>query len=249
MYEPLRIAIVAEGATDMIVIEDIIANLCQDREVVFTTLQPECSQIFEQCGGPLGTGWAGVCRWIHDIREQVADALLTDNPVWSMFSAVILHLDTDVIDQTYEKGRLNHLANRYNDLPYKSASRCTNKVQCVEKCKRPSERTAALRRIICGWMGNVKPNNLVFCTPIESTDTWVLAAFFPENSLVTNGRMECIKRLDRTLENQPLDKRIRKTTSDYQLKVADTLNTLWSQVRNLSQEAERFSREFLEVVS
>ena len=249
MYEILKIGVVAEGPTDVIVIKDIVANLCGDREFVITTLQPECSVAFEQYNGMTGTGWSGVCRWIHVLKEQTNK--FSDNPLWNNFPIIILHLDTDTIDQTYKKGRLGHLTDVYGNLPYQGNKHCGIKKseRCQNTCDLSRERVNALRKILCGWIGEHVPDNLIFCTPVESTDAWVLAAFFPNNNLIKNGQLECRLGTFRILETQKREKRIKKTTSDYLEKVAEKFQQRWSQVCQLSFEASRFSDDLMKAIS
>ena len=58
MSNPLRVAVVAEGPTDKIVIEAVIFRIFGDRAFILRQLQPEESEAFT----PLGTGWGGVYR-------------------------------------------------------------------------------------------------------------------------------------------------------------------------------------------
>ena len=55
----LRVALVAEGPTDAIVIEAALKALLP-RPFVLTQLQPEPTR------PKLGAGWGGVLRWCHE---------------------------------------------------------------------------------------------------------------------------------------------------------------------------------------
>ena len=59
MSEPVRLALVAEGPTDAVVVEAALRAILGERDFVLAQLQPEQSEAF----GPLGAGWGGVYRW------------------------------------------------------------------------------------------------------------------------------------------------------------------------------------------
>lgn len=56
MSDPLRIALVAEGPTDAVVIEAALRSMLGGRSFVLKQVFPEDSSAF----GPMGTGWVGV---------------------------------------------------------------------------------------------------------------------------------------------------------------------------------------------
>ena len=59
MSDRLRIALVAEGPTDRIVIEAALRSTLGSRPFVLNQFQPVGSVAF----GPMGSGWSGVYRW------------------------------------------------------------------------------------------------------------------------------------------------------------------------------------------
>ena len=59
MSDRLRIALVAEGSTDRVVIEAALRFILGSRPFVLNQLQPVGSVAF----GPMGAGWSGVYRW------------------------------------------------------------------------------------------------------------------------------------------------------------------------------------------
>lgn len=54
MSEPLRVAFVAEGPTDLILLETFVKHLLDGRDVVPTRFQPRVSEAFVQVSGELG---------------------------------------------------------------------------------------------------------------------------------------------------------------------------------------------------
>jgi hypothetical protein len=65
MSDPLRIALVAEGVTDKVVLEAAVQSMLNGQTFILTLLQPEESVAFTGAGhaGPLGGGWKGVYKW------------------------------------------------------------------------------------------------------------------------------------------------------------------------------------------
>ena len=61
MSDPLRVALVAEGPTDLIVIQAALKSILGERSFVLTQIFPETSLAFDS----MGTGWAGVYKWCH----------------------------------------------------------------------------------------------------------------------------------------------------------------------------------------
>ncbi len=61
MSNPLRIALVAEGPTDAVVIEATLRAMLGERSFLLKQVFPEDSSAF----GAMGTGWVGVYKWCH----------------------------------------------------------------------------------------------------------------------------------------------------------------------------------------
>ena len=73
MSDPLRVAFVVEGPTDLIVLSAVIESLLPDVEIVPQYLQPEASAAFEAPGGATGLGWSGVYRWCRQTANEGSD--------------------------------------------------------------------------------------------------------------------------------------------------------------------------------
>jgi hypothetical protein len=65
MSDPLRIALVAEGLTDAVVIEAALCSMLGGRAFVLKQVFPEDSATF----GPMGTGWVG---GLESARQQLS---------------------------------------------------------------------------------------------------------------------------------------------------------------------------------
>ena len=89
----LRVALVAEGPTDAIVIEAALKALLP-RPFVLTQLQPEPTR------PKLGTGWGGVLRWCLAFATR-GHARFEDDPTLPGFDLFVVHVDADVAEKSY----------------------------------------------------------------------------------------------------------------------------------------------------
>ena len=64
MSDPLRIALVAEGATEREVIDAALKVILAPRSFVLTQLQPEATK------PDIGGGWGGVLKWCHQLAAR-----------------------------------------------------------------------------------------------------------------------------------------------------------------------------------
>lgn len=130
MSEPLRLALVAEGPTDRVVIEAAISRILDARPFILNQLQPEQSLAF----GPLGGGWGGVYRWCRQAVDRSGGSVRSD-PLFDFHDLLVLHLDADVADKSYPEANIH---DNYEDLP------------CAEPCPPSQATTDRLRRVLLG---------------------------------------------------------------------------------------------------
>jgi hypothetical protein len=235
MSDPLRIALVAEGPTDAVVIEAALRSMLGVRSFVLKQIFPENSAVF----GVMGTGWVGVYRWCHAAASRGAGRLSGDSLIFGAgnFDLLLLHLDGDVAGFDYADGSLVPLK---TDAP----------LPCAKACPPPAETTNELRRVLLSWCGEaVTSPKTVICMPSKSTEAWVVAALFPTDHAMAQG-IECFANPESRLGQQPAAVRIRKKKRDY-LDRAIALEQAWPRIATpvCLGEAFRFQREFLAAVS
>jgi hypothetical protein len=229
MSDPLRVALVVEGPTDKIVIDSAISRILNGRPYVSTQLHPEQSLAF----GPLGGGWGGVFRWCRQTAKRNGGSLHSDF-LFSFHDILILHLDADVSNSRYLDANIQ---DGFEDLP------------CVEPCPPARATTNRLRTVLLRWTGETQmPERTVFCIPSKSTEAWVLAALFPNDSAVQSGNLECLQDPESRFGQQPKKRRIRKSVADYQ-QYNEALRQAWSTVARICTEAQRFERELSAAVN
>lgn len=93
----LRVALIAEGPTDSVIIEAALKAILGDRPFTLTTLQPEATASWR------GTGWCGVFKWCREFATRSFASLVTD-PTLPGFDLFVIHVDVDVADLSYADG-------------------------------------------------------------------------------------------------------------------------------------------------
>jgi hypothetical protein len=232
MSDPLRIALVAEGPTDGVVIESALKSILDERPFVLKQIFPEGSTSF----GELGTGWTGVYRWCRQSAKRGNGSLTNDQLAFQNFDLLILHLDADVAGFAYADGTVTPEATD-GALP------------CNRPCPPPTATTNALRPVLLSWCGETQtPTRAVICMPSKSTEAWVVASLFPSDQAMYRG-IECYANPEARLGQQPKAKRIRKKKRDYENQ-AVKLTDAWPDLiaPGALGEAWRFQEEFLEAV-
>lgn len=235
MSEPLRIAVVAEGPTDGIVIEAALRAILPGQPFVLTQLQPEGSVAF----GQIGTGWGGVYRWCKQSIQRGNGRLTNDRLVIEAFDLLVIHLDADVARQRYADAAIT--PDRYDlELP------------CEQPCPPPAATTDAVRAVLLSWCSEAQaPANVVLCIPSKSTEAWVVAALFPNDAAVVAAvPFECFASPKSRLLQQPKKVRIRKSQSDYRDHSA-AIQSQWPRIALPPglEEAHRFQRDLLAAIA
>lgn len=229
MSEPVRIALVAEGPTDGVVIKAAVRSILGSENFVLTQLQPEESVAF----GRVGTGWVGVYRWCKMSAERGGGQIHGDALLFHAYDIVVLHLDADVASRSYAQGAIQR-------------DQSDGALPCACECPPASATCDALRRVLLSWSGVTSaPRQVVICMPSKNTEAWVLSALFPTDKAVTSD-LECLPSPEARLSQQRKSKRIRKSRRDYQSRESD-LAASWPRLAASAGlgEAARFQSELL----
>ena len=234
MSNPLRIAFVVEGPTDLVILKTVVGRLLEGRDFVVQSLQPEISEAFKAVPG-LNVGWPGVCRWCFQTADQ-GGGKLTDNPLFVVYDLIIFQLDADVAETNYTAG---HIQDPFPDptLP------------CEENCPPASATTDRLRAVALRWMGEQSvPPRMVICTPSKALETWILVGLFTDDSVSMRDDVECHPNPSDTLQGKPLTRRLvrsgKKNIEKYQA-LAPEFALKWNTVTARCQEASRFENDFI----
>jgi hypothetical protein len=220
----LRIALVAEGPTDKIVIEAFLSAIL-DKDFVLTLLQPESLDAFSSFG-KTGGGWCGVVRWCKDRAAAGFNEFDTD-PAMKMFDFLIIHIDGDVADKQYADCGINFSS---EGLPLHIDTALV------------SQRVERLRSILCGWLGvETASARTIFCIPHLSTEAWVVACLFPDRGGFGD-RLESTAGLDRWLSTRSREQKLKKTRIEYSKK-AEFLKRGWHYATEACSQASRFQQD------
>ena len=222
----LRVALVAEGPTDAVVIEAALKALLP-RPFVLTQLQPEPTR------PKLGTGWGGVVRWCLEFATR-GHATLEDDPTLPGFDLFVLHVDADVAEATYAD-----VSDEIADIAIQRGwPALPNGIPCP-----PAAGSAdAVRPCVLSWAGLQTPGpRTVICVPSKSVDSWLVAAAFDDGHTLL-ADLECNLNVVAQLATISKDQRIKKTTREYRAR-QEQVTALWATVRQRCSQAERFSAE------
>jgi hypothetical protein len=216
----LRVALIAEGPTDAIIIEAALKAIL-DRPFVLVPLQPEATR------PAVGTGWCGVFKWCRDFAVR-GSATLEDDPTLPAFDLFVLHVDADVAEQSYADGG-EVVAQAALDLAAPPSSR---------PCPPPAATADEVRKRLAEWLGlkKVGPRTVV-CLPSKATDAWLAAGVLHDGHALLNG-LECNLRLEKQLAALPMTERIRKRQREYRQRES-AVTTGWDRIRQTCTQAER----------
>ena len=221
-----RIALVAEGLTDFIVIEAALKAILPE-PFILTLLQPEATR------PDLGGGWGGVLKWCREFQSRGA-ATLESDPTLARFDLFIIHLDADVAGKSYADLAVTARAD-WGHLP------------CQRECPPPDNTVEALRAVLCSWLGNVQPTHTtVLCMPAQSTEAWLAAGVYPENATLL-ADVECTATMESRLGSLPKRTRIKKSGREYRTHVR-TLVGNWASVREICSQADVFHCSVLNAI-
>lgn len=228
----LRVALIAEGPTDAIVIQAALKALLP-RPFVLTQLQPEPTR------PKLGTGWGGVLRWCLDFATR-GHARFEDDPTLPGFDLFVVHIDADVAEKRY--------ADVSDEIAALARQRGWPMLPNVIQCPPPSGSADAMRTCLLAWAAMRAPGpKTVLCVPSKAIEAWLTAATFDDSHALQNG-LECNLNVEAQLKALPVVQRIKKTSRDYRTRER-TIAEAWPVVQRRCTQAERFSTEVAAVIA
>lgn len=228
----LRVALVAEGPTDAVVIEAALKALLPG-PFVLNTLQPEPTR------PKLGTGWGGVLRWCLEFAAR-GRVRLEDDPTLPGFDLFVVHIDADVAEKKY--------ADVSDEVAKLAEERGWPTLPNATECPPPSGSADAIRACVLSWSGMAEPGpRTVLCVPSEAVEAWLAAAVLDAGHALQKD-LECNLNVEARLKALPVAQRIKKTLRDYRDRER-TITEAWATVRNRCTQAERFSVDVVAAVA
>jgi len=221
-----RIALVAEGLTDLVIIEAALKAILPT-PFVLTLLHPEATR------PDLGQGWGGVLKWCRAFQAR-GYASLEDDPTLGFYDWIIIHLDADVAEKSYAD---------YGPVLEQQAQRMGwGTLPCSLTCPPPAATVYNLTAVLLSWLGMPAPGKkTILCIPSKSSEAWLAAAVFPSNrNLLQN--LECVMNMETRLAQLPKMQRIKKGPREY-LRHAAKITALWVELRRLCSQADVFHLE------
>jgi len=225
----LRVALVAEGPTDRVVIEAALKAILA-RPFTLALLQPESTRPL------LGGGWCGVFKWCREFAARSHLSLESD-PTLPGFDLFVIHLDADVADMRYADG----------GAPVEEAAQGMPPLPCSHPCPPPARTVDELRQRLLAWLGIARLGpKTALCVPSKAVDAWLAAGVLdPPHPLLED--IECSFKVESNLASLPKAQRIHKTRREYQAR-ASTITDSWTAITARCSQAARFGAEVMALV-
>jgi len=222
----VRVALVAEGPTDLVIIEAALRALLS-KPFTLTLLQPEPTR------PRFGGGWCGVLKWCREVAARGTISLETDPTLASGgFELFVIHTDADVAEASYSDG----------GAAVASAAQGLPALPCSKPCPPPEDSANEIRARLLAWLGmTTVGQKTVLCVPSKASEAWLAAALFADSHELLQ-ELECNLKVEARLATLPMATRIKKKTREYQAKKAQ-ITSAWGKVRRRCTQAERFSTE------
>ncbi|MFH0782889.1 MAG: hypothetical protein V2B20_13210 [Pseudomonadota bacterium] len=222
----LRIALIAEGTTDEVIINSALKAILT-RPFILTLLQPEPIR------SDLGGGWGGVLKWCREFSSR-GIATFEEDPTLELYDLFVVHLDADVADFSY--------AVHGKDIELAAQQESWGVLPCSLPCPPSVATVDNLKPVLHSWLGIAAiGDSTVLCIPSKSSEAWLAAAVFPDNKNLLNG-LECAMNMEGRLAQLPKEQRIKKKVREYRV-FASAIETRWSVVREKCTHANLFHRE------
>lgn len=157
-----NVGIIAEGPTDVAIIEGILRIVFAKDTFCFRTISPTPQEL-QSNQKKEGFGWGGVYRVCKDLEEKLEMLAL----MGAAFDFLVIHVDGDVAYKDYADIGEQPLQ---NDLP------------CASMTAEVQEVGVALENVVCHWLNQPTDISIpvVLCLPFLSTETWAGQLLYPE---------------------------------------------------------------------
>ena len=162
----LRVGLIAEGKTDLIMMKAIVKQKFPEENIIYTDISPTDAELLQKIPKAGGFGWKSVylaCRDL-DTRLEMQEA------AGLKFDLLMIHLDADVAQSNYSVANIEADDDISEELP------------CYEADKDIRENCEKLQQIAMHWIGNDETASIpVWCIPHIDTDLWVAYCFYPDD--------------------------------------------------------------------
>ena len=230
-----RVGIIAEGITDIYLIEGILTCAFPARRFVFQQISPTAGELSTGRKAE-GFGW----RSVYQACCELAPRLEILNACGKSLDLLVIHLDCDVAGATYQQANIE--TERQN-LP----------------CAEPGDSVAlageTLQQVVCDWIGTAEDeaSAIAFCLPFINTEAWAGYLIYPEYRqkfteqstereiyqwLLAIGNRKANK--SKQLLRQK-DGRVRKVTRNYRRMMDDVTMNDWITLKTDYLQAKRFA--------
>lgn len=226
-----NVGIIAEGPTDVTIIEGILKSCFADDTFLFRTISPTPEEIQSQRKEE-GFGWGGVYRVCQGLAKKLDMLSMMSAP----FDFLVVHVDGDVAYKDYTS---------IGETPLKVDLPCASEKETIQ------EAGLTFEQVVKQWIHDAVPQ-VVFCLPFMCTETWVGQWLYPDHWTDIDEKTSdeiIYQRLlllakpksekERRIIRQHGDK-MKKITKNYRKAAEQMTKTDWKTVTEKYIQAKRF---------
>jgi hypothetical protein len=235
------VGLIAEGPTDITVLESILKVVFDGIPLITTVISPTELELTQRVPKPEGFGWRDVyqtCRSLEDkLQVQAATGI--------GFDLLLIHIDGDVMFKTYGSANIQDAENS-DELP------------CFDEKLTVSENCARLGNIVRSWLGHSVNRSFVIGIPYINMELWAAYCLYSGDRyqlredwtekrlntfLLAKGKKE--GRLVRYKGNGR-DRRLRKDPKVYSDAMENMTAEIWGKMRSVFSQARLLHNELLQ---
>lgn len=227
-----RIGIIAEGKTDIIVIKEILKQAFIDINYRVTVLSPTEDELLGNVNKHEGFGW----RSVYEVCRELTDCLQILG-IGNKFDIIIVHLDADVAQSSYDAANIN---TKRKDLP------------CYDYTASIAENCEKLETVAKGWLDVRYWDSIVFCIPHIATDIWPAYVLYdnsnglfyeamPGNDLEQKMLRCGNKSVGKLVKRK--EGRIKKIPATYSAAMTRIDSGMWEKLKSNFSQFDKFNRD------
>lgn len=230
----IKIGVIAEGKTDVILIEGILKKIFAQYPITVVSISPtenEINLLDKKCEG---FGWRSVFVICSELQKRIEMQQIIGN----VFDFIVIQIDGDVLLASYEDIGVNTDPNILGRLNYDSS------LSISENCNYLEENV-----ILRHWIKNVPDIPIIFCVPFINSDIWAAYILYDNqrNDLAESTTKKnlntviCTRYNGKRLANHKSNGKLKKIVSSYITTIELLDRQLWKELTQKFSQAQKFN--------